>query len=216
MLNEKEIRSPAAKLSLITLKEDALGTNPYEHSTYLLRKQFLKLFGGSFRIYDPSGTLVFFASMKAFKLREDITVHPDENKSSTLLQIKARNIIDWSSAYDVFDPNTGEKIGALERRGFKSMLKDEWVIMDASDNDVGMIQEDSMALALLRRFLTNLVPQTFHGEVGGAQVFKFKQHFNPFVQKITLDFTADMTNKLDRRIGIAAAILMSAIEGRQQ
>ena len=200
---------------LVILEEDALGTNPFEHSTYLLRKQFFKVFGGSFRIYDPSGTLAFFASMKAFKLREDITVHPDEGKASTLLQIKARKIIDWSSAYDVFDPNTGEKIGALKRRGFKSMLRDEWVIMDVSDNDVGLIQEDSMGLALLRRFLTNLVPQTFHGEIGGAQIFKFKQHFNPFVQKITLDFTPDVTNKLDRRIGIAAAILLSAIEGRQ-
>ena len=192
-----------------------MGTNPFERSTYLLRKQFFKVFGGSFRIYDPSGTLAFFASMKAFRLREDITVHPDEGKASTLLQIKARKIIDWSSAYDVFDPNTGEKIGALKRRGFKSMLRDEWVIMDASDNDVGLIQEDSMGLALLRRFLTNLVPQTFHGEIGGMQVFKFKQHFNPFVQKITLDFTSDVGKKLDRRIGIAAAILLSAIEGRQ-
>lgn len=193
-----------------------MGTNPYEHSTYLLRKQFLKLFGGSFRIYDPSGTLVFLASMKAFKLREDITVHPDESKSSTLLQIKARNIIDFSSAYDIFDPNTGEKIGALKRRGLKSMLKDEWIIMDTNDNDIGKIQEDNWGLALLRRFLTNLVPQTFHGEIGASQAFKFKQHFNPFVQKITLDFTPDVTKKLDRRIGIAAAILMSAIEGRQQ
>lgn len=193
-----------------------MGTNPYEHSTYLLRKQFLKLFGGSFRIYDPSGTLAFFASMKAFKLREDITVHPDESKSSALLQIKARKILDFSSAYDIFDPNTGEKIGALKRRGLKSMLKDEWIIMDTNDNDVGKIQEDSMALALVRRLLTNLVPQTFHGEIGATQVFKFKQHFNPFAQKITLDFTPDVTQKLDRRIGIAAAILMSAVEGRQQ
>lgn len=96
------------------------------------------------------------------------------------------------------------------------MLRDEWVIMDTADNDVGMIQEDNLGLALLRRFLTNLVPQTFHGEIGASQVFKFKQHFNPFVQKITLDFTPDVTKKLDRRIGIAAAILMSAIEGRQQ
>lgn len=193
-----------------------MGTSPYEHSTYLLRKQFLKVFGGSFRIYDPSGTLAFFASMKAFKLREDITIHPDENKSSTLLQIKARQILDFSAAYDIFDPNTGEKIGALKRRGFKSMLKDEWIIMDATDNDVGIIQEDSWGLALIRRFLTNLVPQTFHGEIDGTLVFKFKQQFNPFIQKITLDFSPDLGKKLDRRIGIAAAVLMSAVEGRQQ
>ena len=189
--------------------------NPFAHSTYLMRKQVLKLFGGSFRIYNPTGDLSFFASMKAFKLREDITVHPDESKSSELLRIKARNIIDFSSAYDVFDSATGAKIGALKRRGLKSLLKDEWVIMDADDQDVGIIQEDSLALALVRRLATNLVPQTFHAEISGSPVFRFKQHFNPFILKMDLDFTPDASSRLDRRMGIAAAILMTAIEGRQ-
>ena len=180
-----------------------------------MRKQFFKLFGGSFRVYDPSGNLALFASLKAFKLKEDITVHPDESKSSDLLSIKARKIIDFSSAYDVVDPATGQKIGALKRKGWKSMIKDEWVIMDATDNDIGIIQEDNWALAIIRRFATNLIPQSFHGEVGGVMVFKFKQHFNPFVQKMTLDFTPDTSGKLDRRLGVAAAILLTAIEGRQ-
>ena len=156
-----------------------MGTDPFEHSTYLLRKQVLKLFGGSFRIYDPMGNLALFASMKAFKLREDITIHPDESKLTELFRIKARSIIDWSAAYDVMDSATGEKLGALKRRGMKSLLKDEWVIMDAQDNDIGIIQEDSWTLALLRRFLTNLIPQSFHGTVGSMEVFKFKHHFNP-------------------------------------
>lgn len=69
--------------------------------------------------------------------------------------------------------------------------------------------------ALLRRLLTNLVPQTFEGEVGGAPVLRFRQHFNPFVQKIDLDFSMDREKHLDRRLGIAAAILLCTIEGRQ-
>ena len=192
-----------------------MDANPFSHSTYLLRKQFFKVFGGSFRIYNPTGELAFFASMKAFKLKEDITIHPDEKKSSELLRIKARHIIDFSAAYDVFDSAANEKIGAFKRRGFKSLLKDEWIIMDTADNEVGIIQEDSWAMAILRRFLTNLIPQSFHGDVGGMSVFKFKQHFNPFIQKIDLDFTPDFGNRLDRRLGLAAAVLLSAIEGRQ-
>jgi uncharacterized protein YxjI len=189
--------------------------NPFEYQTYLLRKQFLKLFGGSFRVYEPTGSLALFASMKAFKLREDITIHPDESKSSELLRIKARSVINFSSAYDVFDSASGEKLGVFKRRGFKSMLKDEWVIMDAADNDIGTIQEDSWALALLRRFLRHLIPQTFQGEIGGAPVFEFNQHFDPFILKMGLNFTPDVEGRLDRRMGIAAAILLCAIEGRQ-
>jgi hypothetical protein len=107
-------------------------------------------------------------------------------------------------------------VGALRRKGLKSILRDEWLILDVNDTEVGTIQEDSLALAIVRRFLTNLVPQTFQGAVGGAPVFTFRQHFNPFIQKISPDFSVDTHGHLDRRLGIAAAVLLCAIEGRQQ
>ncbi|MBI2844051.1 MAG: hypothetical protein HYX78_11685 [Armatimonadetes bacterium] len=193
-----------------------MDNNRFSHNNYLLRKQFLKLFGGSFRVYDPTGQIAVFANMKAFKLREDIGLYSDETKSTELLRIKARQIIDFSAAYDVFDSSSNDKIGSLKRRGLKSMLKDEWIIMDNWDKDIGVIQEDSWLLALVRRFVTNLVPQTYNGYIGTRPVFRFKQHFNPFVQKMDLDFSLDSGNELDRKLGIAAAVLLSAIEGRQR
>lgn len=44
----------------------------------------------------------------------------------------------------------------------------------------------------------------------------FQENFNPFVMKIAVDFVPDTMNLLDRRLGLAAAILLCAIEGRQQ
>lgn len=190
--------------------------DPFAGSRYLIRKQFFKLFGGAFRIYDESGSLALFADMKAFKLREDIRLYPDENKLQEVLLISARNIIDFSASYDVFDPVHQEKVGMLRRRGFKSMIKDEWVIFDAAEREVGTIKEDNIILALLRRFATNLIPQRFHGYIGDDQVFQFQQHFNPIVAKINLDFSSDTNSLLDRRLGLAAAVLLCAIEGRQQ
>jgi hypothetical protein len=190
--------------------------DPFAHSRYVVHKQFWKLFGGKFRVYTSTGDLALFANMKAFRLREDIRLFSGEDMLHELLSIKARHIIDFSAAYDVFDSATGAKIGALKRKGFKSMLRDEWVIMDEVDNEVGMVQEDRMLLALIRRFLTNLVPQSFRGTIQGTQVFRFSQHFNPFVLKMDLDFSDDAGNLLDRRIGLAAAVLLCAIEGREQ
>ena len=187
----------------------------FGYDTYLIRRQVLKLFGGTFRIYDPQGQLALFADMKAFKLREDIRLYTGEDKQTEALLIKARSIIDWSAAYDVTDPTTGQKVGALKRRGFKSVIRDEWIIMDADDRDIGVIKEDSMALALVRRFLTNLVPQRYHAEVGTAPVATFRQHFNPFILKLAVDFTPDRSHSLDRRLGLAAGVLLCAIEGRQ-
>jgi hypothetical protein len=72
-----------------------------------------------------------------------------------------------------------------------------------------------MLLALIRRQVTNLVPQRFHGTVHGMPAFRFHQHFNPIVLKMDLDFSEDTEGKLDRRLGIAAAVLLCSIEGRE-
>ncbi|MCE5198403.1 MAG: hypothetical protein ABFD54_11270 [Armatimonadota bacterium] len=190
--------------------------NPFGHSTYMVHKQFFKLFGGTFRVYDPMGALALYADMKAFKLREDIRLYSGEDKLHEVLCIKSRHIIDISATYDVVDPATQERVGALRRRGLKSMIQDEWVILDNTDQEVGYIQEDSIVLALVRRFLTNLIPQNFHGYMRGVPVLKFSQNFNPFTLRLSLDFTADTGGYLDRRLGIAAAVLLCAIENRQQ
>jgi hypothetical protein len=173
------------------------------------------LLGAAFHIYDPNGNVAFYSKQKAFKLKEDIRVYTGEDMQNEVLTIKARSIIDFSAAYDVFDPATQTKVGALKRKGMKSILKDEWIILDANEREIGLIQEDSMMLALVRRFLTQLVPQSYDGTIRGQKVCQFKQNFNPFVTKITLDFSMDMNNLLDRRLGIAAAILLCAIEGKQ-
>ncbi|XXF78405.1 hypothetical protein P2318_01225 [Myxococcaceae bacterium GXIMD 01537] len=192
-----------------------LAAGRFGHSRYLIRRKFFKIFGGAFHIYDEAGNLAFYSKMKAFKLKEDLRVFTNEEMNEEVLTIQARSILDFGATYDVTDSATGRKLGALRRKGLKSMLRDEWLIFDANDNEVGTIQEDSMLLALVRRLLTNLVPQTFQGTLGGAPVFTFSQRFNPFIQKIDLDFSVDTNGRLDRRLGIAAAVLLCAIEGRQ-
>jgi hypothetical protein len=99
-----------------------------------------------------------------------------------------------------------------------SIVRDQWIILDVNDQPIGQVQEDSLFKALLRRFVelvTLFLPQSYTVEVGGSPVGVFTQNFNPFVQKITVDFSVDSGNRLDRRLGIAAAVLMCAIEGRQ-
>ncbi len=188
----------------------------YQQTQYMIRRKVFKLVGAAFHIYDPAGNVLFYSKLKAFKLKEDIRLYAGEDMSAELLCIKARNIIDFSAAYDVVDAQTGERVGALKRKGFRSMLRDEWIIMNAADQEIGTLQEDSMAMALLRRFLTNLIPQSFTGTVNGVPVFNFHRHFNPFVLRMDMDFSPDTQGLLDRRLGLAAGVLVSAIEGRQE
>lgn len=193
-----------------------MSSDRFSHSTYLVRRRVLSVLGGKFEIFDPAGNVVLFSKMAAFKLKEDIRLYTDESMTTELVSIKARSIMDFSAAYDVVDSTTGQKIGALKRKGWKSMFKDEWIVMDAYDNEVGVIQEENAFLAFLRRFVTNLIPQTFNVQLGGSVAAQFKQNFNPFVTKLTLDFSLDTQRRLDRRLGIAAGVLLCAIEGKQE
>jgi hypothetical protein len=190
----------------------------FSHQTYLVRKKFWQFFGGSFYIYDQDGALVLFSKMKAFKLKEDIRVFTDETLQTEALSIQARSVLDFSGSYDVYDSASGQRVGALRRKGLKSSFyKDEWVILDNTEREVGLIQEESAFLALLRKYLLGaLIPQTFNAQIGGRTVATFSQHFNLFATKLTLDFSADPERQFDRRIGIAAGILLCAIEGKQQ
>lgn len=189
--------------------------NPiFQHNQYLLKRQVFAL-TGKFRFYDSSENLVMFSEQKMFRLREDIRVYSDESKTQEVLMIKARQIIDFSAAFDVVDSVSGQKVGALRRKGFASMLRDEWDILDVNDNVIGKLFEDSMGMALLRRFLSSLIPQNYDIVIGSSRVADLKQNFNPFTYQLNIDFSMDTARQLDRRVGIAAGILLAAIEGRQ-
>jgi uncharacterized protein YxjI len=190
--------------------------NPiFQFPNYVLQRQVFAL-AGKFRMYDPMKNLVLYSEQKMFRLREDIRVYSDESKTREVLSIKARQIMDFSAAYDIVDVEMNQKVGALRRKGFRSLLRDEWEVLDENDNVKGLLFEDSMGLALLRRFLLgSLLPQNYDITSGETRVADLKQNFNPFRYELNLDFSMDIARTLDRRLGIAAGILLAAVEGKQ-
>lgn len=190
----------------------------FDRDTYTITRALFNFLGGKFRGFDDRGVQVFFVRQKAFKLKEDIRVFADETETSAILSIQARSIIDFSAAYDIVDSSTGVSVGAMKRKGWKSILKDEWIFMDPAGLDIGRIKEDNMALAFIRRFgpwVGWLIPQSFYADVNGERVCTYKQGFNPFARKLTIRFEPGSAAVLDRRLGLGAAILLSAIESRQ-
>lgn len=187
----------------------------FQFDNYLIRRKILKLFGASFHIFAGDEHLIMYANLKAFKFKEDIRLYTGEDMSEEVLLIKARNIIDLGATYDIYDSETNEKIGALKRKGMKSILKDEWLFLDKNDNQIGTIKEDNMAMALIRRFIINVIPQTYSAEINGVEVCTYKQSANPFITKVRLEYTKQSEELLDKRIGIAGGLLLCAIEGKQ-
>jgi hypothetical protein len=192
----------------------------FGHTEYVIRQKVLKLFGASFYILGPDGSTVLFSNQKAFKLREDIRLYESEAMAQELIAIRTASIIDFSAAYQVIDTPTQQLVGMLRRKGLSSIVRDQWEVLDAHGQSIGHIVEDSSFLAILRRLFDGaqiLLPQTFRLKTpDGQECVTYRQNRNPFVRKLTVDFTPDVRGRIDRRLGLAAGVLLAAIEGRQQ
>jgi len=202
----------------VTSKSAAPTAQVFQHQQYMVRRKVIKLLGGAFHVYDLQQQQVYaYSKMKAFKLKEDIRLYTGEDMTTELLTIKARQIIDLGATYDVHDPRQG-KVGALRRKALKSLLRDEWTILDPQDREIGMIQEDSTGLAIIRRlvdFASIFLPQKYQVTMQGVPVGTYQQNVNPFVYKLVVDLTADQRGLFDRRLALASSILLAAIEGKQ-
>ncbi len=192
-----------------------MSTTIWSHPHYVLQQKLFSMFHTEFRIMDPQGAPILFAKMKAFKLKEDLRIFFDEAMTQEAMVMKARRILDFGATYDVMDPATNQRIGTLRRKGIKSMIRDEWAILNFDDQPIGTIEEDSWLLALIRRFLWSLMPQHYHATVNGQPVAHFHRHISFLTMKMTMNVLPSGAGQIDPRVMVAAMLLLSAIEGRQ-
>lgn len=183
------------------------------HNQYLLQSKILKSIGGDFYFYGADGQLLLYSKQKAFKLREDIRVYADETMAEELLTIKAPKILDINAVYNVVDATSGEAVGALKRKGIKSIIMDEWLFLSPDGTEVGNLKEVSLLAALASRWIA-LIPQSYSISASGQPMASLKQRFNPFLLKYDMT-VVDPTGAIDRRLLIAAGTLLMGIEGRQ-
>jgi len=174
-------------------------------------------FVGKISVTDASGALVAYSRQKAFKLREEIRVFSDESESTLLLMIKARNIIDFGATYDVTAPD-GRVVGALRRKGFKSMVRDQWIVLGPGDSVDGSVDEaGGTGLALARRFVPLLawfVSQDYTMTANGSTVARMQRNRNPFVSRLEVQVERGAP-AAQRRLLLAAAVLLLIIEGKE-
>jgi hypothetical protein len=69
---------------------------------------------------------------------------------------------------------------------------------------------------MLRRFLLgSLLPQNYDVLFNGQKVADLRQSFNLIRYVMLIEFTPNTGQQLDPRLGIAAALLLGIIEGKQ-
>lgn len=166
------------------------------------------------KIFNPKGDLILVSYQKAFNFKKDIRVYKDESKSEEIFRITARNMLDFASIYDVIESKNDKIISSLKRKRTGWLGKESWDILNLNNQVLGTVTEDSLAMAILRRLFIGLIPQTFRIKSEQKEVAIYKRIFNPFHNKMVLEFLKTKDKSLDKRIVIAVAMLITTIESR--
>ena len=110
-----------------------------------------KLLALSPQIYvtDANGGTICYVKQKLFRFREKVEVFTDDTRQTLLATIEADRIIDWSARYTFKSP-TGLVLGAVGRRGLKSIWKAHYdVFAPGAQTPTFVIQEANPFVKLL-------------------------------------------------------------------
>lgn len=101
-----------------------------------------------FTAKDTTGKTVAYVKQKMFKLKEDITIYDNENKTNINFKIKADKWIDFSTAYSITD-NSGNEIGKVARKGWASLWKAHYELIDQNKQPQYDIREENAWVKVL-------------------------------------------------------------------
>ncbi len=110
---------------------------------YPVNFQFnITTFSNDFVAKDANGNTIAYVKQKMFKLKEDINIYNDETKSKVNYKIKADRWLDFSAAYTFFDEN-GIEFGKIARKGWRSIWKATYEIIDKNQKKQYTINEEN-------------------------------------------------------------------------
>lgn len=178
-------------------------------NNYTIKPQGLSI-GGKYRVLNPQNTPVLYVEYKTKWSKPFTTYHvyTDDKKGQELLLIQDGESQELSDYCDVTDPATGEKIGGIHA-DWKHWFEDGWRIVDAAGGTVGLLREKSAGRGLLHELTDGTLPQIVYIMMDDQPVAELKQKSVMVGHHLLVDFSLDTSSKLDRRLGLAAAIMVA-------
>ena len=95
-----------------------------------------------FTAKDANGNTVAYVRQKMFKLKEDIRIYEDESRAKLNYTIKADRWLDFSAAYS-FTHSSGTELGKVARKGWASIWKAEYELIDQNQKPQYHIREEN-------------------------------------------------------------------------
>jgi uncharacterized protein YxjI len=175
----------------------------FEGSQFEVRQKFG--IGTKYRIYEE-GDPILESKKKKPRLKEDFRFD-DADTGEERFRVRADSVLDVAAAYDIVDSETGDRIGSV-KRDVASFFKHEYALLGPDGDEIGRVREDSVPVAVARRFLTTLVPFSYDivspaGERLGEATEAFALHDA---------YRIDVTGGVDPRLAVVGIVVIDAIE----
>lgn len=203
--------------------------DPNRHDRFILRQKW-RLVVNEYEFslpqggVDTPGPAFCFVRQRPFKFKEDIRFYSDATRSTELMRIKARHRFDPRARYEVVAAD-GTKIGEIQKVFGASLLRSTYRLYDQSGNSVAIATERNAAVALIRRlvgfipYVENVanwlpIPYDFVFQRDGVRLGTHRRHLWKVRDIYTIDMSEDPGRTLDRRLVLAIAVGMDALQAR--
>ncbi len=190
----------------------------FSYPKYVLKRQGLSIFG-KYRLCSEQDEVLLYIEEKNKWIppSKNVRICLDEKMKQEILLLKDSDYEDFEDSYNVIDAKSAEKIGGLGIlvEDLVDFVRDKWSILDAENKPIAQIYEKSAGQAFLREMSEHMLPQQMCIMVGETLVGELHQKFNSITYQLQIDFSMDMAHILDRRLGIAAAIIVALHQGAE-
>ena len=177
---------------------------------YTIKRRFWSFFERIFRVYTADGQLIMFVKHPVLRLREEFQVYGDEAQTKPLLLVKSKQAIAINFSYEVMDTQTGQVLGAVQKKGLKSIFRDKFHIFDGAGQEIGTAEEQG---ASIMRRIFRFLPGHHAIFVNGQQVAKIDQRFRFFTRVFDVEM---VPSQMDPRFVLAVALLALIADSRRE
>jgi hypothetical protein len=171
-------------------------------------------------VNDATGRQVAYARKQKFKLKEDVRVYEDEDQGRLRFRMKADRMLDFSARYAISGPD-GHPIGAVGRRGMKSLWSSAYVLDDAYYAEAGSIREENPWTKVLDGVLES-VPfvdalgglffnPAYLAELRGTDVLRIRKQPSILESSFRVEKLTDFSDR-DEDLLLAGTIMMVLLE----
>ncbi|MEF8832307.1 MAG: hypothetical protein V5A66_02175 [Candidatus Thermoplasmatota archaeon] len=168
--------------------------------------------GNKYYIKDSERKLVGFCKEKSLKIKGDLRIFDDKDRTKELFRIKQRNLLDFTGSFEVIDKNTEQTIGYLNRNWTKSVVLGEWKILDRDKKSIGKAVEDSLIKEAIRFKGLKKLPYRYKLYHNGEKMGVCKQRLTILKNVYKLQVKDEMETGIDRRLLISLTLLLDAVE----